>query len=59
MDKKEIHEQRTNLVVKSNELIRNVRYSLSEQEQKIVIFLISQIGKDDKELNRHLVYKKV
>ncbi len=52
MDKKEIHEQRTNLVVKSNELIRNVRYSLSEQEQKIVIFLISQIGKDDKELNK-------
>ena len=52
MDKKEIHEQRNNLVVKSNELIRNVRYSLSEQEQKIVIFLISKIGKNDIELNR-------
>lgn len=51
MEKREIHEQRNNLVVKSNELIRNVRYSLSEQEQKIIIFLISQIGKDDKELN--------
>lgn len=52
MEKKELHEQRNNLVVKSNELIRNVRYSLSEQEQKIIIFLISQIGKNDTELNK-------
>lgn len=51
MEKKKIHEERNNLVVKSNELIRNVRYSLTEQEQKIVIFLISQIRKDDTELN--------
>lgn len=51
MDKKEINEQRNNLVVKSNDLIRNVRYSLSEQEQKVIIFIISQIGKDDNELN--------
>lgn len=51
MEKREINEQRYNLVVKSNDLIRNVRYSLSEQEQKIIIFIISQIGKDDTELN--------
>lgn len=51
MDKREIHNQRNNLVVKSNDLIRNVRYSLSEQEQKLIIFLISQIEKNDTELN--------
>ena len=50
MEKKELHEKRNNLVVKSNELIRNVRYSLSEQEQKLIIFLISQIGKNDTDL---------
>lgn len=50
MEKKIIEEHRNSLVVKSNDLIRNVRYSLSEQEQKVVIFMISQIGKDDSDL---------
>lgn len=40
------------LVVKSNDLIRKTRYSLSEQEQKIIIYLISKIKADDKEFNR-------
>lgn len=47
---KRIKEKRNELVVKSNELIRNVRYTLSEQEQKLIIYLISHIDKNDIEL---------
>lgn len=47
MDNNNIKEKRNALVVKSNELIRNVRYTLSEQEQKLIIYLVSQIEKDD------------
>lgn len=43
------HERR-DLVVKSNDLIRKTRYELSEQEQKIIIYLISKIKAEDKEL---------
>lgn len=42
-----IHQERDELVVKSNELIRNTRYSLSEMQQKIVIYLISKICAND------------
>ena len=42
-----IHQEREELVVKSNELIRNTRYSLSEMQQKIVIYLISKICAQD------------
>lgn len=51
MDKK-LEDSRNKLVVKSNELIRNARYSLSEVEQKFIVFLISKIEKNDKELNQ-------
>lgn len=37
------------MVVKSNNLIRKTRYQLTEQEQKIIIYLISQIDINDKE----------
>ena len=47
---KRIKEKRNELVVKSNELIRNVRYTLSEQEQKLIIYLISNRDKNDIEL---------
>ena len=47
---KSLYTERTELVVKSNDLIRKTRYSLTEQEQKIVIYLISKIQADDKEL---------
>ena len=50
MDKREINEQRFELVVKHNFLIRNVRYSLSELEQKIIIYMISKIDKEDTEI---------
>ena len=50
-DKYEIIQDRNNLVVKSNELIRNTRYSLTEKEQKIVIYLMSLIARDDDSLN--------
>lgn len=43
---------RNELVVKSNDLIRSARYSLSELEQKFIVFLISKIDKDDKELKQ-------
>jgi plasmid replication initiation protein len=45
--KRKLYEDRTELVVKSNDLIRNTRYELTEQEQKLIIFLISKISKDE------------
>lgn len=47
---KTLNEQRNELVVKSNDLIRNTRASLTAQEQKILIYLVSLIEPDDKEL---------
>lgn len=44
--------ERLDLVVKSNVLIRKTRYSLSEMEQKILIYLISKIKADDINFNR-------
>lgn len=47
---KTIRDKRNELVVKSNELIRNTRASLTAQEQKLIIYLVSLIEADDKEL---------
>ena len=47
MDADELSAVRNELVVKSNELIRDARYSLSEQEQKLLIYVMSQIRKED------------
>lgn len=47
---KTLHQQRNELVVKSNELIRNTRASLTAQEQKIIIYLVSLINPEDTEL---------
>lgn len=55
MDKKELvkrerlHKERDALVVKDNILLRDVRYNLTATEQKIVIYLISKVLKDDKD----------
>jgi len=43
-------EERGALVVQSNELLRQTRYELNATEQKLVIYLISKIDKDDKDL---------
>lgn len=45
-----INEERKELVVKSNDLITKTRYNLSVVEQKIVIYLISKIVAEDKDL---------
>lgn len=42
--------QRYNIVVKSNSLIQQSRFSLSTQQQKIILFIISQIEPYDEEL---------
>lgn len=42
-------EQRKNIVVKSNKLIQQARFSLSTQQQKIVLYIISQIQPYDEE----------
>lgn len=49
-DKMRINDKRHELVVKSNDLIRNTRYNMSALEQKIVIYLISKICAEDKDL---------
>ena len=50
MEQNEIDKAREQLVVKANEVIQKNRYSLNSVEQKIVIYLISKIKPDDKEL---------
>lgn len=50
--KREIEKNRINLVVKDNRIIRNVRYSLSAQEQKLIIYAISKVVAEDKELKK-------
>lgn len=46
-----ISEKRHNTVVKANALIQKSRFSLSTQQQKIVLFLISQIEPQDEDFN--------
>ena len=41
--------QRFNIITKSNSLIQKSRFSLTTQQQKIVLFIISQIEKNDEE----------
>lgn len=49
MDTRDLAQLRTQKVVKSNELIQHRTHMLSVQEQKIVLFLISQLKPDQKE----------
>lgn len=46
-----IFESRDLMVVKANALIQKSRFSLSLQEQRIILYIISKIKPDDKELN--------
>ncbi len=50
--KNEITKDRNELVVKSNDIIRSVRYSLTATEQKLIIYTISRIFAEDKELKK-------
>lgn len=55
MDKSQIKEQRFELVVQSNDIIRNVRpflNDLSVAEVKLVIYLISKLCAEDKDFKR-------
>lgn len=51
--KHEIIEAQNFKVVKSNDLIQKSRFSLSLQEQKIILYLISKIKPEDMELYEH------
>jgi len=44
---KDLTEKRSHLVVKSNDLIQKARFTLSLQEQKIILYLISKVKPDD------------
>jgi plasmid replication initiation protein len=48
----ELQKNRNSLVVKDNRIIRNVRYSLSAQEQKLIIYAVSKVVAEDKELKK-------
>jgi plasmid replication initiation protein len=50
---KSLTEMRDYKIVKSNDLIQKVRFQLSLQEQKIVLYLISKIKPEDIELKEH------
>ena len=47
--REDIRNERYELVVKSNELLRNTRYTLNTTEQKLLVYIISMIKQDDKE----------
>lgn len=49
LSRQELTNDRRELVVKSNQIIRSSRYSLNTTEQKILIYIISQIKADDTE----------
>ena len=51
--KPEITEAQSYKVVKSNDLIQKSRFSLSLQEQKIILYLISKIKPEDMELKEY------
>ena len=50
---KSLTEVRSYMVVKSNDLIQRSRFTLSVQEQKIVLFLISKIKPGDSEFHEY------
>lgn len=45
--------EREQLVVKNNSFIQEYRHSLSAQEQRLVLYLISKISKDDEEFKEY------
>ena len=47
------YELRNKMVVKANDLIQKSRFDMSLQQQKIVLFLISQITPNDKEFKEY------
>lgn len=47
--KHEIAQEQSALVVKSNFILREIRYDLTAQEQKILIYLISKVSAEDKD----------
>lgn len=54
----EISSMRSNFVVKSNDLIQKSRFSLSTQEQKIILYLVSKIKPEEVELKTHIISVK-
>lgn len=50
MTSKEINDQRTNIVAKSNDLIQKTTFNLTVTEQKFIAYVISLIRPEDKEL---------
>lgn len=46
-----LQEQRHNTVVKSNKIIQNSRFSLSAQQQKVILYIVSKIKPTDTTLN--------
>lgn len=50
----DVMREREALVVKSNELIQQSRFSLTARQQKIVLYLISKIKPEDEDFKRYL-----
>ncbi len=50
---KGIQEERSQLVVKSNELIQKSRFNLTTSEQKVILYLISKIKPTDTEFHEY------
>jgi len=51
MTEKQLTDAQNQIVSKSNELIQNVRFDLSAQEQKIIAYMVSKIKPTDTALN--------
>ena len=52
-ENREIEKERYYLVVKSNDLIQKTRYSLSTQEQKVLLYLVSKRKPDDNDFQAY------
>lgn len=53
MEQGELYQGREALVVKANDLIQKSRFDLSLQQQKIILYLISQISPADREFKQY------
>lgn len=53
MDEKKYLAESSKYVVKSNDLIQKSRFKLSLQQQKMVLYIVSQIRKDDTDLQTY------
>lgn len=55
VEKRDVNDARSMLVVKENELVQRASYNLTLEEQKLLCYVISKIKPGDKEFQRYII----